>query len=114
MAQTKREKKNANRKKMAKRTRKEQHSAGIFKKRTQIVRPCMPCVRPPDNNQNLGGFLFGKVKSFLYICIMIFEKQLILEAQIYGVLSLVLISVMLWMVIAEKRKYDKTNGRKKK
>jgi formate/nitrite transporter FocA (FNT family) len=45
---------------------------------------------------------------------MIFEEQLILEAQIYGVLSLVLICVMLWMVIAEKRKYDKTNGRKKK
>jgi hypothetical protein len=45
---------------------------------------------------------------------MIFEEQLILEAQIYGVLSLVLIGVMLWMVIAEKRKYDKTNGRKKK
>ena len=34
MAKTKREKKNANRKKMAKRTRKEQHSAGIFKKKT--------------------------------------------------------------------------------
>jgi hypothetical protein len=45
---------------------------------------------------------------------MIFEEQLILEAQIYGVLSLVLIGAMLWMVIAEKRKYDKTNGRKKK
>jgi hypothetical protein len=27
---------------------------------------------------------------------------------------LVLIGAMLWMVIAEKRKYDKTNGRKKK
>ena len=34
MAQTKREKKISNRKKMAKRTRKEQHKAGIFKKRT--------------------------------------------------------------------------------
>jgi hypothetical protein len=45
---------------------------------------------------------------------MIFEEQLILEARIYGVLSLVLIGAMLWMVIAEKRKYDKTNGRKKK
>jgi hypothetical protein len=45
---------------------------------------------------------------------MIFEEQLILEAQIYGVLSLVLIGVMLWMVIDEKRKYDKTNGKRKK
>ena len=45
---------------------------------------------------------------------MISEEQLVLEAQLYGVLSLVLIGVMLWMVIAEKRKYDKTNGRKKK
>ena len=45
---------------------------------------------------------------------MEFENQLMLEAQLYGVLSLVLIGVMLWMVIVEKRKYDKTNGRKKK
>jgi hypothetical protein len=45
---------------------------------------------------------------------MIFEEQLMLEAQIYGVLSLVLIGVMLWMVIDEKRKYDKTNGKRKK
>ena len=45
---------------------------------------------------------------------MEFENQLMLEAQLYGVLSLVLIGVMLWMVIAEKRKYNKTNGRKKK
>ena len=45
---------------------------------------------------------------------MISEEQLVLDAQLYGVLSLVLIGVMLWMVIAEKRKYDKTNGRKKK
>ena len=45
---------------------------------------------------------------------MEFEEQLVLEAQLYGVLSLVLIGVMLWMVIAEKRKYNKTNGRKKK
>jgi len=74
----------------------------------------MPCVRPSNNNQKLGGFLFGKVKSFLYICIMEFENQLMLEAQIYGVLSLVLICVMLWMVIDEKRKYDKTNGKRKK
>ena len=34
MAQTKREKKVANRKKMAKKTRKEQQSVGIFKKKT--------------------------------------------------------------------------------
>ena len=45
---------------------------------------------------------------------MEFENQLMLEAQLYGVLSLVLIGVMLWMVIAEKRKYDKSYGRKKK
>ena len=70
--------------------------------------------RPPDNNQNLGGFLFGKVKLNLYICIMEFENQMMLEAQIYGVLSLVLICAMLWMVFDEKRKYDKTNGRKRK
>jgi hypothetical protein len=42
------------------------------------------------------------------------EEQLILEAQIYGVLSLVLIGAMLWMVFDEKRKYDKTNGKRKK
>ncbi len=70
--------------------------------------------RPPDNNQKLGGLLFGKVKLNLYICIMIFEEQLILEAQIYGVLSLVLIACMLWMVFDEKRKYDNTNGKRKK
>ena len=45
---------------------------------------------------------------------MIFEEQIILEAQIYGVLSLVLIACMLWMVFDEKRKYDKTNGKRKK
>jgi formate/nitrite transporter FocA (FNT family) len=45
---------------------------------------------------------------------MIFEEQFILEAQIYGVLSLVLICVMLWMVFDEKSKYDKTNGKRKK
>ncbi len=45
---------------------------------------------------------------------MIFEEQLILEAQIYGVLSLVLIACMLWMVFDEKRKYDNTNGKRKK
>jgi hypothetical protein len=45
---------------------------------------------------------------------MIFEEQLILEAQIYGVLSLVLIACMLWMVFDEKRKLDKTNGKRKK
>ena len=113
MAQTKREKKVANRKKMAKKTRKEQHRAGIFKKKTQI-KDLHAVRRPPDNNQKLGGLLFGKVKTILYICIMNFEEQIILEAQIYGVLSLVLICGMLWMVFDEKRKYDKTNGRKKK
>lgn len=45
---------------------------------------------------------------------MISEEQLIFEAQIYGVLSLVLILGMLWMVYDEKRKLDKTNGKKKK
>jgi formate/nitrite transporter FocA (FNT family) len=45
---------------------------------------------------------------------MISEQQFILEAQIYGVLSLVLICAMLWMVFDEKRKYDKTNGKRKK
>ena len=65
-------------------------------------------------NLKIGGFLFGKVKLNLYICIMIFEEQLILEAQIYGVLSLVLIACMLWMVFDEKRKLDKTNGKRKK
>ena len=45
---------------------------------------------------------------------MISEEQFVLEAQIYGVLSLVLIACMLWMVFYEKRKYDKTNGRKRK
>ena len=70
--------------------------------------------RPPDNNQNLGGFLFGKVKLNLYICIMISEEQLILEAWVYGGLSLALIIGMLWMVFDEKRKLDKTNGKRKK
>ena len=45
---------------------------------------------------------------------MISEEQLILEAQIYGVLSLVLIACMLWMTFDEKRKYNKTNGKRKK
>ena len=45
---------------------------------------------------------------------MISEDHLLLEAQIYGVLSLVLIACMLWMVFDEKRKYDKTNGRKRR
>ena len=70
--------------------------------------------RPPDNNQNLGGFLFGKVKLNLYICIMISEEQLILEAWVYGGLSLALIIGMLWMVFDEKRKLDKTNGKRRK
>lgn len=45
---------------------------------------------------------------------MISEEQLVLEAWVYGGLSIILICVMIWMVIVEKRKYDKTNGRKKK
>jgi hypothetical protein len=45
---------------------------------------------------------------------MISEERFILEAQIYGVLSLVLIACMLWMAFDEKRKYDKTNGKRKK
>ena len=45
---------------------------------------------------------------------MEFENQIILEAQIYGVLSLVLIVCMIWMVFDEKRKYDKTNGKRRK
>ena len=45
---------------------------------------------------------------------MISEDHLLLEAQIYGVLSLVLICGMLWMVFDEKRKMDKTNGKRRK
>ena len=45
---------------------------------------------------------------------MISEEQLILEAWVYGGLSILLIIGMLWMVYKEKQKYDKTNGRKKK
>ena len=45
---------------------------------------------------------------------MISEEQLVLEAWVYGGLSIVLICTMLWMVYNEKQKYDKTNGRKKK
>jgi hypothetical protein len=45
---------------------------------------------------------------------MISEEQLILEAWVYGGLSLALIIGMLWMVYDEKRKLDKTNGKGKK
>jgi hypothetical protein len=45
---------------------------------------------------------------------MISEEQLILEAWVYGGLSIVLICVMIWMVINEKQKYDRSYGRKKK
>ena len=45
---------------------------------------------------------------------MISEEQLILEAWVYGGLSLALIIGMLWMVFDEKRKMDKTNGKRKK
>jgi hypothetical protein len=42
------------------------------------------------------------------------EEQLIMEAWLYGGFSLVLIIVMLWMVFDEKRKFDKSNGKRKK
>ena len=58
--------------------------------------------------------MFGKVKNNLYICIMVSEEQLMTEAIVYGGLSIVLICVMLWMVINEKQKYDKSNGKRKK
>jgi hypothetical protein len=45
---------------------------------------------------------------------MISEEQLIMEAWVYGGLSIVLIFTMLWMVYNEKQKYDKTNGKRKK
>ena len=45
---------------------------------------------------------------------MVSEEQLILEAWVYGGLSLALIIGMLWMVFDEKRKMDKTNGKRKK
>jgi hypothetical protein len=45
---------------------------------------------------------------------MISEEQLILEAWVYGGLSIVLIIGMLWMVFDEKRKLDNTNGKRKK
>jgi hypothetical protein len=45
---------------------------------------------------------------------MISEEQLILEAWVYGGLSILLIIGMLWMAFDEKRKYDKTNGKRKK
>jgi high-affinity Fe2+/Pb2+ permease len=43
---------------------------------------------------------------------MEFENQFILEIKMYGVLCLVVIAGMLWMVFDEKRKYNKTNGKK--
>jgi hypothetical protein len=45
---------------------------------------------------------------------MISEEQLILEAWVYGGLSILLIIGMLWMVYNEKRKYNKSNGKGKK
>ena len=42
------------------------------------------------------------------------EEQLIMEAWLYGGFSLVLIIAMLWMVFDEKRKFDKSNGKRKK
>ena len=43
---TKTELKKKNRNKMAKKTRKEQQRAGIFKKKTQKQKTCMPCETP--------------------------------------------------------------------
>ena len=43
---TKNELKKKNRNKMAKKTRKEQQRAGIFKKKTQKQTTCMPCETP--------------------------------------------------------------------
>ena len=48
-----------------------------------------------------------------YICNMISEEQLMTEAIVYGGLSIVLIIVMIWMVIDEKRKLDKSYGKRK-
>jgi formate/nitrite transporter FocA (FNT family) len=45
---------------------------------------------------------------------MVTEEQLVMEAIVYGGLSIVLVCVMIWMVIDEKRKYDRSYGRKKK
>ena len=45
---------------------------------------------------------------------MINEEQLILEAWVYGGLSIVLIFTMLWMVYNEKKKLDKSYGKRKK
>ena len=42
------------------------------------------------------------------------EEQLILEAWVYGGLSILLIIGMLWMVYTEKQKYNKSNGKTKK
>ena len=42
------------------------------------------------------------------------EEQLIMEAWVYGGLSIVLIFTMLWMVYKEKQKLNKSNGRRKK
>jgi len=39
---------------------------------------------------------------------MVEEQQLLMEAMVYGGLSIVLIITMIWMVINEKQKYDKT------
>lgn len=41
------------------------------------------------------------------------EEQLILQASIYGGLSILLIIAMIWMVIKEKKNYDKSNGKRK-
>jgi len=56
----------------------------------------------------------NKIRIFVKQIIMVSEEQLIMEAWVYGGLSIVLIFTMLWMVYNEKQKYDNTNGRKKK
>ena len=45
---------------------------------------------------------------------MINEEQLMMEAWVYGGLSIVLIIVMIWMVYTEKQNLDKSNGKRKK
>ena len=65
---TKNELKKKNRNKMAKKTRKEQQRAGIFKKKTQ--KQNLACHAKLLNNiQKLRSFLFGKMNKFSYICI---------------------------------------------
>lgn len=57
---------------------------------------------------------WNKICIFVKQIIMVTEEQLVMEAIVYGGLSIVLVCVMIWMVIDEKRKYDRSYGRKKK